>query len=119
MAAEIIDEKLMIAECNAELRKHKEFDWLTPEEAKAVLTDVVATSRMTMDAGKWYECVRTSIKFKGRWLRLCRTDLKDDVRTYVVLEDEEDPVSYYRERIQYGARVSKTSFAVVDSFSDG
>ena len=66
---------------------------------------------------------RTEIQVDGKWLYLCRTDLKDDVATYRG-DDWETGIEEVRQRyyqgIRYGARLSENEgFCVVDSFSDG
>jgi hypothetical protein len=69
------------------------------------------------------------IKFRGRvqvlvhnqWLHLCRTDLKDDVCTFSHEEssDLEAVRIKYLEKIVLGVRISPTTFAVIDSYTDG
>ncbi len=60
------------------------------------------------------------IKYKGKWLVLGRTDLKDDVRTSGYLTS--DKVRDYIDGLaasNYGARVSDETFSVVDAMTVG
>lgn len=62
----------------------------------------------------------------GKWKHLCRTDLKDDVRTWTSFAfgpDGKRPdvhhIDYYRSGLPYGARITDDAFFVVDAYSDG
>lgn len=64
------------------------------------------------------------VKVGGRWLRLRRADLLDDVRTGRCwdkreLEDPQMIFAYYRAKIRWGARLAKRSWYSIDSVSDG
>ena len=60
------------------------------------------------------------IWYKGRWREVFRTDLKDNVGTGLcATKTIEAWVTYYRAKIRYGVRITASSFAVIDSFSDG
>lgn len=66
---------------------------------------------------------RLQVLIYRRWRNLGRTDLKDNVGTYLY-EDVENPhqsILRYRKKAHdgYGARYSNRSFLVIDSFSDG
>lgn len=56
---------------------------------------------------------RIQVKYKGKWLNMCRADECDEVRTSY----EGEPMSSYKPH--YGAWITKTDFIAIDSFSDG
>lgn len=60
------------------------------------------------------------IKYKRKWLHLCRTDLKDDIRTWTSWSSHGNisSVGFYNKNV-YGARITKDAFFVIDRFSDG
>jgi len=63
---------------------------------------------------------RPQVLYEGEWKDLCRTDLRDDVRTIIVEKHFlEDPISYFKKRCHFGARIYPGGFAVIDSLSDG
>lgn len=66
------------------------------------------------------------VRYNGKWLHLCRTDLKDDVRTWTsaIAGPGIDPnivnhIDHYRKTVAYGARITDRAFFIVDAFSDG
>lgn len=58
------------------------------------------------------------VKLLERWLRLCRTDLTDDVCTGRPGLTFAQWLEYANRDI-YGARISLNRFALIDAFSDG
>lgn len=86
---------------------------LSINQAKAALTSIEA--RIVVGGE------RVEVLYRGKWLTLCRTDLADDVRTWISrpVKDSQEVVREYRDRIRYGARVDDQRFAVVDATSDG
>lgn len=63
---------------------------------------------------------RLDIKYKRRWLDVCRTDLLDDIQTGVLdTRSQEEWIRYYRAKIRCGVRVGRTTFAVIDAITDG
>ncbi len=66
---------------------------------------------------EWYgEAIE--VKYNDQWLFLCRTDLKDDVRVgkpgWTIEQWRECAADH-----TYGARISKSSLAVIVGLSDG
>lgn len=62
------------------------------------------------------------VQYNGKWLHLCRTDLKDDIRTCAIASSHGDVNSmafYFSGAVAYGSRVTDDAFFIVDSFSDG
>lgn len=58
--------------------------------------------------------------YKGNWIKLCRTDLKDDVATSSPQKASLGECrEFYVRKVRYGARTDDRLFAVVDSISDG
>jgi hypothetical protein len=92
---------------------------LTPEEALKALAE---SPRRWGTA--WYGQV-PEIEYEGKWRRLCRTDVFDDVCTGRRHEDGESldqAVDYYAKRVGYGVRLREANgsvFAVLDALSDG
>ncbi len=66
---------------------------------------------------------KADIKIDDKWLHLCRTDLKDDIRTSSAEGESsvEEVRKKYLQKIRYGARICDEHgyFAVIDSYSDG
>lgn len=77
--------------------------------------------RILQDIGSRKVEGHIEILYNGEWWLLSRTDLKDDVCTWVHGEN----VDFYRIKLGsgYGVRLSDNGkrkiFAVIDSFSDG
>lgn len=60
--------------------------------------------------------------YNGKYLHLCRTDFKDDIRTWVESTTTNyfsDPLGYFAINCRYGARITDESFYVIDAYSDG
>lgn len=67
---------------------------------------------------------RVSVRFRGQWWTLSRTDLLDDVCTgHIISGSAAEIVDFYREKAVFGARLKTYAhgrfFAVVDSHTDG
>lgn len=61
------------------------------------------------------------IHYKNKWLRVCRTDLKDDVCTTSSIDPTtmDEAVKYWTEKIVLGVRLKDDAFCCVDAYSDG
>lgn len=65
------------------------------------------------------------VMFRGKWLNLCRTDQLDDVCTSTCMTwheaktEAKHAVKFFMKKCRYGARVDATTFAVIDSATDG
>lgn len=63
------------------------------------------------------------IWYRGQWWKLALTDLKDDVCVGIGVPEpdalQSDPLRWFREQVNYGARLKNNTFAVVRAFSDG
>lgn len=73
-------------------------------------------------AGKDWPWTAVLVRYQDKWWELTRTDLKDDVETGRDGASEwvsKDPLGYFRERAQYGARLRNGRFAVINTWSDG
>ena len=82
---------------------------------------IAALQRSPARIGKaWYGDV-VEILYEGKWRRLCRTDLKDDVCTGTCekIADASKVIAEYEGRVHFGARITDERIAIVDSFSDG
>lgn len=98
---------------------------LTADEARVALTDV--PFRVETWRTPWGEApdlpehpwTAVLIQYKGEWLLLGRTDLKDDVETGRDAKGMDAPVEYFRKCIRYGARIRDGRFCVIDAWSDG
>lgn len=93
-------------------RTHK---YLSVEEAEKALSVCATKEELeSHDGDIRHALTRAYIFYDGKWRRLHRTDLMDDVGT---LRDA--GVKFYKQSIGYGARVTEDGFGVIDSFSDG
>ena len=86
---------------------------LSPEKAREVL-DGIEYRRVS--EGDWTE---VEVFYNGQWLGLCRTDLYDDVATSSDMTRRKDPITYYRKKIKFGARITDELFCVIDRLTDG
>ncbi len=89
---------------------------LSPSQAKRFLRS--CESRVAIREGLQF----AQVLHAGEWLTLCRTDLKDDVKTHGRVEVDFElagVVQRYANIAAYGARVDDSTFAVIDAFSDG
>ncbi len=80
---------------------------ISPEDGRAIME--TAEYRKVGD--------RIEILYNDKWLHLCRTDLQDDVCTWIIGKD----VGFYKRAIRHGVRIKNgnATFAVIDAFSDG
>src|SRR5712671_3891512 len=72
---------------------------------------------------KWREHGNGGVEilYNDKWLRLCRTDLIDIIKTWIQFSSHSDPnhINFYKNSVAFGARVTDHVFAIVDRYSDG
>lgn len=90
---------------------------------KSTLTLSRSQARRFIKSAEWRkrDGGGVEVKYEGKWLHLCRTDLKDDVRTWTSWASDSDAhhMDHYRRTVHYGARITDHSFYIVDAVSDG
>lgn len=71
--------------------------------------------------GERYPANRCFVEYNGKWLKLCLTDLIDDVGTSAnnLSTDRLDPIKYYSRMCHIGVRIDDRSFRVIYALSDG
>ena len=97
--------------------------YLTPEQVHLVLKDGTywrAKINITPDWGESYEM---DIWHKRKWLSVARVDLYNQVASSMGWTSEHsfyrNPLKSLRESAVYGGRVTKDSFYIIDSLTDG
>lgn len=95
-------------------------------EAIACLNTAKVRTVKRKKFGGYGDCRMPQILWDGRWLDLCRTDLKDDVATgSYECSRVRQWREYYLKRIHYGVRIVPSRkgyvgrWSVVDALSDG
>jgi len=66
-----------------------------------------------------FEHVIIEAQHKGKWLRIGRTDLRDEVRAYIdPREYDGDIMSQLEDSVVFGARIIDETFYIIDSEQD-
>jgi len=97
---------------------------LLPDAARAFMATAKYRLIKRRDSGLMFKAPFTynelKIKYDGKWLSVCRTDLMDDVATGdFETRTREERIAAYTAGIVYGVRVSDRCFKVIDSATDG
>lgn len=100
------------------MKNRRDFRYLSPKHVTKLLTE--APTRLVEHQGTQHLLPWKSqqVMVHGKWLNLCRTDLKDDIRTYDCISFAPG-ASAKTPKIVYGARLTKCSLCLIDSWSDG
>ncbi len=101
--------------CNVDYGSHPKIDLGVKETIEALKTSEFRLRLSAVKSG-W------EIKYKGEWLGVSRTDLKDNVCTSPH-SWKDMQLDYFwgfvASKVIYGARLQFGCFAVIDSYSDG